>query len=131
MNKPFLIQRRVQFCETDLAGVLHFSNYYRYMEEAEHEFLRSVELKVVTSDGAREISWPRVATSCEYFAPCRFDDVVDLAVTLLSVGDRAVTYEIEFRLGDKRIAAGKATAVIRTPHHIIVSLCRNYTSDTH
>ena len=46
MSNEFVITRRVQFVETDLAGVLHFSNYYRYMEEVECAFWRDRGLGV-------------------------------------------------------------------------------------
>lgn len=101
----------MQFAETDMAGVLHFSNYYRYMEEVEHAFWRSHGLSVVTRDGDAEISWPRVATACEYFTPARFEDQIELVFTVAHVGDRSATYEIEFRRDGERLATGRITAV--------------------
>ena len=38
--REFTYRRRVQFYETDLAGIVHFSWYPRYMEEAEHAMWR-------------------------------------------------------------------------------------------
>ena len=44
MNKPaFEIQRHVEFYETDMAGIVHFSNFFRYMETCEHAFVRSLD----------------------------------------------------------------------------------------
>ena len=40
MPTEFTIKRRVQFSETDMAGIMHFANYFRLMEEVEHAFLR-------------------------------------------------------------------------------------------
>ena len=40
MATPFRVTRRVEFHETDMAGIVHFSNFFRYMEFAEVEFLR-------------------------------------------------------------------------------------------
>lgn len=111
MPVEFRMTRRVQFAETDLAGVLHFSNYYRYMEELEHAFLRSIGLSVVQGTHAETISWPRVATSCEYFAPAHFEDELELRLTLANVGRRSVTYEAEFFKGAERIALARTTAV--------------------
>ncbi len=105
------MRRRVQFAETDLAGVLHFANYYRFMEEIEHAFWRSLGINVVSQDGERTISWPRVATSCEYFAPARFDDDLELSLTVENIGHRSVSYEVEFRNERRRIALGHMTAV--------------------
>ena len=93
----FVITRRVQFVETDLAGVLHFSNYYRYMEEVECAFWRAQGLGVIYKDNDVEISWPRVATKCEYRAPARFEQELELALTVAHVGGRSVTYDVEFR----------------------------------
>ena len=107
----FSIQRMVQFAETDLAGVLHFANYYRMMEEVEHAFWRSVGMGVVIQHGDTQISWPRVATSCEYFAPAHFEDEIELRFTVENVGRRSMTYQVEFIRGNERIALGRTTAV--------------------
>ena len=111
MADAFIIKRRVQFAETDMARVLHFANYYRYMEEVEHAFWRSLGMCVIAEDGGREISWPRVATSCEYIRPARFEDEIELALRVATVSNKSVSYEIEFRCRGERIALGKATAV--------------------
>ena len=42
MSYEFQITRRVEFSETDMAGIMHFSNYFRFMETAEHAFFRSL-----------------------------------------------------------------------------------------
>jgi acyl-CoA thioester hydrolase len=107
----FTMRRMVQFAETDLAGVLHFANYYRMMEEVEHAFWRSLGSGVVISEGESHISWPRVATSCEYFAPAHFEDELELRFTVAHVGQRSVTYQTEFIRQDERIALGKTIAV--------------------
>ncbi len=111
MAADFQITRRVQFADTDLAGVLHFSNYFRYMEEVEHAFWRSIGLCVVTPEGDRTISWPRVAVACEYFSPARFEDELTLLFRVMHVGTRSVGYEIEFVREGQPIAVGKVTAV--------------------
>ncbi len=111
MAVEFRMARRVQFAETDLAGVLHFSNYYRYMEELEHAFLRSIGMSVVIGGPGETISWPRVATSCEYFAPAHFEDELDLQLRLVRIGERSIAYEVEFFKGTERIALAKTTAV--------------------
>ncbi len=75
MATEFTYRRMVQFAETDMAGVMHFSNYFRLMEECEHAWWRSLGLTVYTTSGPK-ISWPRVAASCEYVSPARLEDVV-------------------------------------------------------
>ena len=72
----FQTQRRVEFRDTDAAGIVHFSVFFAYMEEAEHEFLRSIGLGVMMEiDGAR-ISWPRVKAECNYRNAVRFEEEI-------------------------------------------------------
>ena len=114
MPQDFVLTRRIHFSETDRAGVLYFAHYYRFMEEAEHAFWRSLGVAVVMGVGRGETSWPRVATSCEHFAPVRFDDELELALRVVAVGRKSVTYEVEFRCAGRRIALGRMTAVYCT-----------------
>jgi len=114
MAKEFVMTRRVHFSETDRAGVLYFAHYYRFMEETEHAFRRSLGRPIITKVDGCETTWPRVATSCEYFAPAHFDDELELALRITGLGNRSVTYEVEFRCEGRRIALGRMTAVYCT-----------------
>ena len=111
MAGEFSISRRVQFAETDLAGVVHFANYFRWMEEVEHAFFRSLGLSVVMHHEGREISWPRVAVACEYFGPVRFEDELELRLRVMKVGEKSFTYEVDFEKAGKHVALGKVTSV--------------------
>jgi len=112
MTSPFRTTRRVEFADTDMAGIVHFSNFFRYMEAAEVEFLRSLGLSVVfqTPEGQR-LGFPRRAASCDYQRPARFQDVLDIAVTVQNVGHKSVTYQFEFAKEGAVIALGQITAV--------------------
>jgi YbgC/YbaW family acyl-CoA thioester hydrolase len=103
--------RRVNFAETDLAGVMHFSNYLRWMEDIEHAFWRSLGLSVVIQDQSAKLSWPRVSVSCEYHGPVSFEDEVNLRFRITNVGSKSLQYEVEFSCRDRRVALGKTTAV--------------------
>ena len=47
MTYDFNVERRVEFSETDMAGIMHYSNFFRFMETAEHAFYRSLGHSVV------------------------------------------------------------------------------------
>src|SRR5687768_14149492 len=111
MPKEFSTIHRVQFPETDLAGVVHFSNFFRWMEEVEHAFFRSVGLSVSMQHDGMHIGWPRVSAACEYFAPARFEDEVELRMTITKLGEKSMSYEVEFRCDGKKLAVGKTTSV--------------------
>ena len=67
MPASFSIRRRVQFSETDMAGIVHFSNFFRMMEEVEHAFFRSVGLSVSMQHDGMHVGWPRVSTLVRFF----------------------------------------------------------------
>jgi acyl-CoA thioesterase FadM len=70
---PLVTRRRVEFRDTDAAGIVHFSAFFFWMESVEHELLRAAGVPVVerTASGV-DASWPRVATSCDYITAIRF-----------------------------------------------------------
>ncbi len=108
MAAEFSYIRRVQFAETDMAGIMHFANYFRLMEETEHAFFRSIGLGAHTTLGCRVIGWPRVITSCEYFAPLRFEDEIELRLRITDLSAGSMTYEVDFLLGGRRTARGRS-----------------------
>ena len=101
--------RRVQFAETDMAGVVHFSYFLRYMEEAEHALWRAAGLSIA-SPGSN-IGFPRVAASIEYHAPLYFEDEFDVHVRIKAISRRSIRYESVVTKGDQKIASGTITAV--------------------
>ncbi len=111
MPRPFTMIRRVQFAETDAAGILHFANYFRIMEETEHAFWRSMGQSIMTPKDGKHVGWPRVATECEYFEPARFEDEIELTFVVTRVGDQSYSFEVRFDCRGKTIAIAKTTAV--------------------
>ena len=111
MPAEFSIPRRVQFAETDMAGVVYFANYFRWMEEVEHAYFRSLGLGIIMHHEGREVSWPRVAVSCEYFKPLRFEDEIELRLRVMKVGEKSFNYEVDVVKEDETVARGKATSV--------------------
>ncbi len=111
MAAAFVTTRRVEFSDTDAAGIMHFAAFFRMMEQAEHELLRSVGLSVVMHDASGKISWPRVNAKCDYQSPARFEEVLDIEVRIARLGKRSVTYSHSFSRQGQVLATGEITAV--------------------
>jgi YbgC/YbaW family acyl-CoA thioester hydrolase len=111
------LRRRVQFYETDAAGIVHFSWFYRYMEEAEHALWREAGLSIAPRDA--EIGWPRVAAAFEFQRPLHFEDEFDVAIRITDVARRTISYACDISRGDTPIASGTLTiaCVDRRPGH--------------
>lgn len=108
MAAAFRYPRRVQFHETDLAGIAHFSWYFRYMEEAEHALWRSLGMSIAPRDGA--VGFPRVAASCDFKAPLHFEDEFEVVVQVETIGRRSIRYTCTLQRGDQVVAVGSMTS---------------------
>ena len=109
MASSFRYARRVQFAETDLAGIVHFSWMFRYMEEAEHAAWRAAGLSIAEKGGA--LGWPRVAASFEFRNPLHFEDEFEVVVRLAAIGSRRLQFEHSIVRGDVVIGGGRITTV--------------------
>jgi acyl-CoA thioester hydrolase len=107
--KPFIFRRRVEFCETDMAGIVHFTAFFRYMEAAEHELLRSVGIGIEYHDGDRTLGWPRVSCAFDFKAPLRFGDVAEVHIGLSGMGARSLTYTADIFCDERLVASGRST----------------------
>lgn len=106
-----ITRRRVEFSDTDLAGVVHFSRYFVFMETAEDEFLHAVGSGFTFTHEGRSGGWPKVAVSCDYFKPLRYGDEVEIHVRVLKMTRSTITYGLSMRRGGVDIARGQTTSV--------------------
>jgi 4-hydroxybenzoyl-CoA thioesterase/acyl-CoA thioester hydrolase len=111
MSEKFKISRRVEFRETDMAGIVHFSNFFAYMEQAEHAFLREIGLGVICEIDGQKVSWPRVNAECNYRNAIRFEEIIDVFVSVTRIGTKSMTYSFEFFRDGTPVADGTITAV--------------------
>ena len=111
MPAAFSITHRVLFAETDMAGIVHFANYFRWMEHVEHEFFRSLGLSISMQHEGLHIGWPRVSAGCEFSGPLKFEDEVELKLRVMKVGEKSFSYEVDYLVGGRRVALGKTTSV--------------------
>lgn len=98
MASEFKLTYGVEFSETDMAGIVHFSNFFKYMERAEHAFYRSLGFSVVAGkDADPPIGWPRVHASCDYRRPLKFEDELEIHLLVEEVKSRSIRYAFRFR----------------------------------
>ena len=82
----------VEFADTDLAGLMHFANFLRFVECAEHAFFRSLGFRVHTAEGALHQGWPRFEVSCKYLKPARFEETLEVCLRIHEIRTSSLTY---------------------------------------
>ena len=105
----FITTRAVEFSETDMAGIVHFSNFCRYMEHAEHAFFRSLGRSIVDRDLG--VGWPRVHLSCDFKKPLRFEGEVEIHLLVSAKSSKSISYQFRFRVDGVEAARGAVTVV--------------------
>ena len=111
MHSEFHTTRRIEFSDTDMAGIVHFSRFFVFMEAAEHAFLRSLETSVSAEWEGNKIGWPRLEATCTYLSPVVFEDVLDIYLKVVRKGTKSLTYRFDFFRGETAIASGKLSTV--------------------
>ena len=121
MPSEFKAIRRVEFSDTDMAGIMHYSNFFRFMETAEHGFYRALGHSVVMRDVDPPVGWPRVHAECDYLKPLRFEDTVEIHLLVKEKRTRTLSYLFRFRKLDpatgaagEEVARGSLTVVCVT-----------------
>ena len=112
MAVPFRAERRVEFRDTDAAGLVHFTAFFHWMESAEHALWRELGVELVDRDPDGTLtSWPRVSASCDYRRAVRFGDVLVVLVRVARVGRSSVTFDFQFEHASTDVASGRIVAV--------------------
>jgi YbgC/YbaW family acyl-CoA thioester hydrolase len=102
----------VQFYEVDSAGIVHFSWFFRYMEEAEHALWRDAGLSIAAPD--RHVSFPRVAAAFDYHRPLRFEDEFEVIIRIAALAEKTMRYAADVVCAGTRIATGSLTVACVT-----------------
>ena len=109
MQHAFVMKRRVEFMDTDMAGIVHFTAFFRYMETAEHELLRSLGLPITRLHRERGLGWPRVSCTFDYAGSLRFGDECEVRLGVTQIGKKSVTYAAQIVRDDQILAQGRST----------------------
>lgn len=115
MAYEFKATRVVEFSDTDMAGIMHYANFFRFMETAEHGFYRSLGFSVAMNEFKARLGWPRVRAECAFKKPLRFEDLVEIHLLVAEKTSKALSYQFRFRkligTSAEEVARGSLTIV--------------------
>jgi acyl-CoA thioester hydrolase len=81
---------RVGFSDTDAQGIVYYGRYLPYFDLARVEYARHLGM-LATDPG--ETEFVMRASTIEYHAPARFDDLIEVFIRVSRIGRTSVTYE--------------------------------------
>lgn len=99
-DSRFGVSRTIAFSETDAAGIVHFSNFFRFMEDAEHAYLRSIGFEVHHDDADSIRGFVRVGATADYRHPLKFADEIRIRVDVVELREKSVRYRFTFERAD-------------------------------
>ncbi len=102
-------RRRVTYPETDASGIVHFTNFFKYVEEAEHALWRAAGLSITGRDP--EVGFPRVGASFEYRRPLRFEDEFDVHLRVAEKTAKTIRYAAVLRKDGEVLGEGSLTII--------------------
>jgi len=111
MAHEFKMKRRVEFADTDMAGIAHFSNFFRWMEATEHAFLRSLGFTLHENDQDGMRGWARVHADCDYKRPLRYPDEFEVRLLVRGVHESSIEYAFAFVQAESEVARGALEVV--------------------
>jgi acyl-CoA thioester hydrolase len=109
---------RVRFCETDLMGIVHHSNYLAYFEAGRVEWLRRRGVTYVDWT-ARGVHLPVVEASVRYKAPARFDDVIHIETRLSELRSASLRFEYRMWRDETLLAEGLTRLACIDGQHVL------------
>lgn len=93
---PLVVERRVDFSQTDAAGIIHFSTYFVFMEVAEAELFRRLGLELLSMEAGRAQGFPRVDCQCRFRRPVSFDARVRIELSIEKILSGRIRYAFRF-----------------------------------
>ena len=95
-SEPFQLPIRVYYEDTDAQGVVYYANYFRFMERARTEWLRSLGVDMVQLQEEERRIFVVAEVHTKFHAPARLSE--DLVVTASLDGQTRVSFDIEQRI---------------------------------
>jgi acyl-CoA thioester hydrolase len=118
VSEPFRYYLRVRYGECDAQKVVFNSRYSEYVDIAGNEFMRAIGFGEALAEGT--LDYQLVKQTVEWKAPARFDQVLEIGMFALRLGNTSFTLGTEFRVaGEERVIATAETVYVLVEPHTL------------
>lgn len=105
---------RVYYEDTDLAGIVYYANYLKFIERARSEWVRGLGVDQGRLRDEAGIVFAVRRVEADYLRPAKFDDILDVETALVTLGGARIVLRQEVRRGDEVLFAAVVTLVCLT-----------------
>jgi acyl-CoA thioester hydrolase len=101
-----VIRRRIEWMDTDAAGIYHWTTVFRLAEAAEAAMHTALGIPDETFGAC-----PRVSVSATFSKSLRFNDPVEVELAVEAIGRSSLTYRLAIASEGEAVAEGSLTVV--------------------
>lgn len=105
---------RVYYEDTDLAGIVYYANYLKFIERGRSELIRALGIDQTRLKAEADIVFAVRRVEADYLLPAVFDDRLTVETTLVAVSGARIVLRQDVMRGDARLFAGVVTLVCLT-----------------
>ncbi|BDG36298.1 acyl-CoA thioesterase [Parageobacillus sp. VR-IP] len=99
-------QLRVNFGDTDAAGIVYYPNYFKWFDIAGHQFFRSIGLSPSKLMKEQNIILPLLDVGCTFEHPLYYDDIITIRTVVTEVNRKTIKLKHEVFRGETRTGHG-------------------------
>lgn len=102
---------RVYYEDTDLAGIVYYANYLKFIERARSEWVRGAGVDQVRLRADRGLVFAVRRVEADYLRPAVFDDLLEVRTALVEVGGARLVLDQDIWRGEERLFAARVVLV--------------------
>ena len=102
---------RVYYEDTDLAGIVYYANYLKFIERGRSEWVRERGVDQSRLRAETGIVFAVRRVEADYLRPARFDDLLEVETRLVSIGGASLVLDQDVLRGDERLFAARVVIV--------------------
>jgi acyl-CoA thioester hydrolase len=103
--KTHRFETRIYYEDTDMAGIVYYANYLRYIERARSEQIRELDIDQTILKNEHGLVLVVHRVEADYLGAARLDDLIRVETTVLQVSGVQMTYQQDIYRGEDKIFA--------------------------
>jgi acyl-CoA thioester hydrolase len=105
------ISLRVYYEDTDLAGIVYYANYLKFIERGRSEWVRALGVDQGALRAEAGIVFAVRRVEADYLKPAHFDDLLTVSTALVEIGGARIVLDQEVRRGEERLFVARVVLV--------------------